>query len=176
MKTICAIILLAFTTCYGQHEEPTILGGDGANRFLQVELSGLFASSLYYTVADNRLLFEQFDPVRPYSHARKLAARNLVTVSDSQLEKFWTKIDLLQIDRWKLRYDDRELGAEVLHPKFWRLVLRTGTKEKRSAGNNVFPAVSPIGQPTLKIGEDGKLIENALDVLIGALDDLQKNK
>jgi hypothetical protein len=138
-----------------------MLSPAGTKRFLRVVDGGAFSSFFYYTIADSRILFERFDPPEGGVGRSTLAVRKEVKLTPGDAAELWRKIGALGIDRWKERYEPKDLGVEVFDGTDWQIFLRVDAKEKHSSGFNVYPATSPLGAPILEVNERGKPVRSA---------------
>lgn len=174
MKIICALTLLSCCVCHAADSEPTILSPAGSERFLRVVDGGAFSTYFYFTISDDRFLFEQFDPPKNNPGPSILATRKDVKLTAQEATEVWKKIGVLRIDQWRKRYEPQDLGVEAFDGTSWLTYLRYEGRESHSSGFNVFPAIAPLGSPVLEVNERGELVKSAYHQLLKLLHELAK--
>ncbi|MBI5771641.1 MAG: hypothetical protein HZA93_27970 [Verrucomicrobia bacterium] len=121
-------------------------------RVLMLYDGGAVSTNYLFVIADHHVGFDVYrpKPVKP-GETHYVIARQRWTKLDAQTASLvWKRIEELRILDWKDQYSPKDLNMQISDGTQWWVTFRDGKAEKKSGGNNVYPKLSPIGDPTLQ--------------------------
>jgi hypothetical protein len=104
-----------------------------------------FGSQYSWRLKDSEIRF------RGSGDFERLVTRR-IPASDTQIEEFFSALDLIQVWDWRSDYDPGEVGATVEDGSSWTFVASTGSRECRCGGVNAYPSFADPKVTTLDRG------------------------
>ncbi len=146
-----------------------------AKRVVTLSDGGAFSANYFYVLMDDQVVMEVSTPKEnSRGNFEYVAKQSRKTLDAATAARVWKNVDELKILEWRERYRPKDLGVEIVDGTTWSIYLRTGGVEKDSGGFNVYPALSPMGSPTLENDSNGKPVPTAYYALLELLRELMK--
>ena len=133
-----------------------------AHRFVELQSvgDGSLGGWSYYSLVDEVIIFDKGQHFRLKPEIAAAA---------------WREIDALDVFSWKDRYVAEDIGSNVSDGGQWFLWAKVDSREKRSSGYQVYPALASVGTTTFTYDlKTRKPVDTACHKLFGILSSLSK--
>ena len=169
------VLVAALSGCASEPRPLDTYDVSRARRVLTLYDSGAFSTNHLFVFADDRVGVDVYQPqnVSPGETRYVIAKQVWKTLDAKTAALAWKQVEELKISEWKEQYLPKDLGMVISDGTQWWIIFREGGREKMSGGDNVYPAVSPPGAPTLEIESlTGKSLPTGYHSLLRLLRDL----